>query len=661
MRFAEAGFSLEINLSRGSIDKIATDPGTTGQYLGGQGSAAKLIWDRIAPETDPFSPDNLLIFSAGLLAGTPVPGANRTSVSSISPQTDRYVHSGLGGFFGPELKHAGYDAIVIRGKSPNPVYLRIHNDQVELRDAAHLKGKNALETTSLIQQELNCADVQVAAIGLAGENRVFQACIDHANCSASQGVGVIMGDKGLKAIAVRGTRDITVARPEACFESCLDQHRDIHGNARCGELFLDAEDDSWHAAHLPWPAAAERVKGYRTSELQDDWAVAVETEQISYQWENYSQELEEVRETVVDKSELLRGTGCYNCPKECHQAASLPGRRIYFLKNYARLAYAVAAYPELQLNYEILAALQEYGLDESAMAQLYAFTGELYGAGILTAEDLPGYPDDAAGRFGYLIEKVARREGLGDALANGIYRAARQIGRGAEAHERCIRRVEQLPLATQVANLPHIVMAATGDKMNVTQIEGSFPQLPIPDRQQRAAFVADWDAAPERFKEWFLAWEPGQELPVAAAVDIADWNEGMHYLDDALGVCPLLSSFRGQYGGQPPYHLHNLPQFISQATGADLDTEQLWEVSKRIRQLIRGINARRGASREDNGEQEPVASCNDPALEQHLLHHYHQFRGWTPDGVPTRSALEQLGLHFVSDELVRSGTIPGHS
>jgi aldehyde:ferredoxin oxidoreductase len=118
MRYTETGFNLEVDLTRGNIERVETDPGLTGIHLGGQGTAAKILWDRIPPEVDPFSPDNLLIFSTGLLHATPVPGANRTVVNTISPQTNLLAHSLFGGYFGPELKHAGYDKIVIGGKSP---------------------------------------------------------------------------------------------------------------------------------------------------------------------------------------------------------------------------------------------------------------------------------------------------------------------------------------------------------------------------------------------------------------------------------------------------------------------------------------------------------------------------------------------------------------
>ncbi len=149
MRYAETGYNLEVDLTRGNVEKVETDPSLAELYLGGQGVAAKIIWDRVPPDTDPFSPENLLIFSAGLLHGTPVPGANRTAVNTISPQTNLLAHSLMGGFFGPELKFAGYDRIVISGKAPDLVYLWVNNDKVEIRDATHLRGKGVHETTRL--------------------------------------------------------------------------------------------------------------------------------------------------------------------------------------------------------------------------------------------------------------------------------------------------------------------------------------------------------------------------------------------------------------------------------------------------------------------------------------------------------------------------------
>src|SRR5210317_2583231 len=168
MRYADIGYNLEIDLTRGNIERVPTDPKLTELHLGGLGTNARIMWDRVSPEVEPFDAENLLVFGTGLLAGTPAPGCNRTIVSTISPQTRLMAFSMMGGFWAPELKYAGYDKVILRGKSPELVYLWIKDDKVEIRDASHLKGKGAIETAGLIRQELKQPKAQVAAIGMAG-------------------------------------------------------------------------------------------------------------------------------------------------------------------------------------------------------------------------------------------------------------------------------------------------------------------------------------------------------------------------------------------------------------------------------------------------------------------------------------------------------------
>jgi aldehyde:ferredoxin oxidoreductase len=633
MRYAETGFNLEIDLTRGSVEKVPTDPKLTGLYLGGQGTSGKILWDRVPPEIDPLSPDNLLIFSTGLLHGTPVPGANRTAVDTFSPQTDRYSHSLFGGFFGPELKHAGYDKIIIRGKASDLVYLWIHNDKVEIRDAGHLRGKGALETAAIIKEELDQLEAQVAAIGLAGENRVYLATIEHGNSSASRGVGVIMGDKRLKAIAVRGTKDIDVARPAELYELCPPMYQAIYDNPECGDPMAHEDDEEFHVDNFAWGNARKRVKGYWNKGREEKW-------------------------TEITESVRLRWTGCYNCPKDCHQAIKYPGRHPYFQKCYSKLTYAMAAYEEIDFNYDILGVTQEYGLDGFSTPQVLAFAIELYEAGILTDTDLPDFPSGGADRFFYLVEKIVRREGIGDALANGVYHAARQIGNGAEAYDHnTMKKVEQVPLKLGMINYPYFLMYATGEKMNITQIEGSYPQVPIADKKEREEFVNGWDAAPERFKKWFMQWEPRTHPGIEAAVHICDWNETMHYVDDAIGTCAFLSSFRGQFGGRTPYHIYNLPIFISHATGMDLDSDGLWEIARRNRNLIRALNVRRGLRRKDEKPPEDHWQKRDPEMETRLLDAYYEFKGWNNDGIPTKETLDALGLEYVSEDFLERGIL----
>ncbi len=631
MRFAETGTILEVDLSRGNIERVATDPALTAAHLGGQGTAAKILWDRVGPEVDPFSPDNLLVFSSGLLHSTMVPGANRTCVDTFSPQTGLYSHSVFGGFFGPELKHAGYDKIVLRGKAEDLVYLWIHNGDVELRDASHLRGKGALETAKLIKEELNQPEAQIAAIGLAGENRVFMATIEHACSSASRGVGVIMGDKRVKAIVVRGTQDVEIARPAELFAIAHPMYQAIHDNEDCGDTMAHEDDEEFHVDNFAWGNARKRVRGFWTKEREVKWK-------------------------ALSDRVRLRWTGCYNCPKDCHQAIKYPGRQTYFQKCYSKLTYAMAAFEELDFNYDIIGLTQEYGLDGFSTPQVLAFAIELYEAGILTDEELPDFPPDSASRFFYLVEKIVRREGVGDALANGIFHAAREIGNGAEEYDHnSMKQFEQVPLKLKMINYPYFLMYATGAKLNITQIEGSYPQIPERDLEKRKEFVERWDAAPERFKNWFMEWEPRTHPSMEASVNICDWNEIMHYVDDAVGTCAFLSSFRGQFGGRPPYHIYNLPPLVSHAAGMDLDPEGLWEIASRNRNLVRALNIRRGMRRCDEKPPEDHWKIRDHDMEQKMLDAYYEFKGWDNDGIPTRATLERLGLGYVADDFVARG------
>ena len=634
MKYAETGYNLEIDLSTGSIEREATDERLTELHLGGQGTAAKILWDRVPPEVDAFSPDNLLIFSTGLLHGTPVIGANRTVVNTISPQTDRYSHSIFGGFFGPELKHAGYDKIVIQGKAKSLVYLYINNDKVEIRDASHLKGKGASETAELIQAELKDARIQVAAIGLAGENRVFMASIEHGNSSASRGVGVIMGDKRLKAIAVRGTKDAYTAKPAELFQICNTMMREIHDNPHAGDTMAHGEGDEFHVDNFAWGNARARRKNFWSKEREEAWL-------------------------ALEAKLRVRWTGCYNCPKDCHQAIKYPGRRPYFQKCYSKLTYAMAAIEDLEFDYDIIGLTQEYGLDAYSTPQVMAFAIELFDAGILTKEDLPDFPEGGAARFFYLLEKIVNREGIGDILANGVYAAARQIGKGAEVYDHnTMKKFEQVPIKLSMVNYPYFLMYATGEKMAINQIEGSFPQTPIADKAERADYIAGWVAAPERFKKWLAEWEPRTHPTIEASVHICDWNETMHYVDDAIGTCAFLSSFRGQFGGRAPYHIYNLPELISLATGKTIDSDGLWQVAARNRNLIRAINIRRGLRRVDEAPPADHWKHRDPEAEKELLDAYYEFKGWTDDGIPTAATLDKFELSYVKDDFIERGILP---
>jgi benzoyl-CoA reductase subunit BamB len=655
MRYGETGYNLEIDLTKGSIERVETDPKDTEFYLGGLGTNAKLLWDRVPADIDPFSPDNILIFSTGLLCSTPAPGANRTIVATYSPQTLFMAYSMMGGVFAPELKFAGYDKLILRGKSPNLVYIWINNDKIEIRDASHLQGKGAVETQELIKKELKEPDAQVAAIGLAGENKVFMASIEQGRSSASRlGVGAVMGSKNVKAVAVRGTKDINLAKPEEFLNLCNEvlEYIKFRNERPVPNVMtilqglgspqeMKHTDEKWHTENFMWGNARTRRKDFWNDDIEKKW----EKTQLT------------ARKRLIS---------CYNCPMKCGAIISLPGMPTYMMKCFSKLTYTMAAYVEdLDFAFRIAQRATEYGVDGFSTPQTMAFAFELKEAGILTDKDFEGTsdyeacPSDNEGKFYWLLDRIARREGIGDVLADGTYWAAQKIGKGAEAYaHNNIKKHEQLPLKLGMLNPVYFLMYATGEKANITQIEGQFPQSPFATQEEKEEFINDWIQVPdEKFKKYVMDWEfrgefsnPYYPTP-EIATDIVDWQEMMHHIDDALGICAGLSSFPLK----PPYHIHNYPKLIAAATGIDMDEDKLKEVYRRNRNLVRAINVRRGLRRADEKPPEDHWKKRFPELEEKLLDTYYKFKGWTLDGIPTKETLQELGLGYVAEDFQKRG------
>jgi benzoyl-CoA reductase subunit BamB len=335
------------------------------------------------------------------------------------------------------------------------------------------------------------------------------------------------------------------------------------------------------------------------------------------------------------------------------------------MKCFSKLTYTMAAMSDLDFGLKIAQKATEHGVDAFSAPQTMAFAIELYEAGILTDADFPDWPSTPEGRFYWLLDHIVRREGIGDVLADGTHWAAERIGKGAQAFaHNNIKKHEQLPLKLGMLNPIYFLMYSTGEKINITQIEGGFPQTPFPTRQERETFVRDWHHVPDdRFKQWFLEWELRGEksIPkypdVEAACEIVHWQEMMHYVDDSVGVCAGLSSFPLK----PPYQLHNWPSIISDGAGLDIrDEAALEHAIRRIRTLVRASNIRRGMRRADDKPPEDHWKHRFPELETRLLDEYYKFKGWNREGIPTVATLRALDLDFVADEFVGRGILKEH-
>ena len=491
----------------------------------------------------------------------------------------------------------------------------------------------------------------MAAIGLAGENRVYMASIEQGRSSASRlGIGAVMGDKGIKAIAVRGTKDINVARPAEFRELSNEVLKYIRARedkpvpgvmpilAGLGSpQEMKHVDEKWHTENFSWGNSRVRRKDFWTKEVEEKW-----------------------KETQLGvRARLL---SCYNCPMECGASITVPGISAFMMKCFSKLTYTMAAFvDDLDFGFRIAQRATEYGVDGFSTPQVMAFAFELKDAGILTDKDFEGCPSDNEGRFYWILDRIVRREGIGDVLADGTHWAAQKIGKGADAYaHNNIKKHEQLPLKLGMLNPIYFLMYCTGEKINITQIEGQFPQSPFPTMEEREDFCKDWVHVPdEKFKKYLLDWEMRGERSnpyyptVDMSVDIVDWQEMMHYIDDSLGVCAGLSSFPLK----PPYHIHNYPHFISAATGIDMDEEGLKQVYRRNRNLVRAINVRRGLRRADEKPPEDHWRKRFPELEEQLLDAYYKFKGWNTDGIPTKETLYELGMGYIADDLIQRGIL----
>jgi len=298
-------------------------------------------------------------------------------------------------------------------------------------------------------------------------------------------------------------------------------------------------------------------------------------------------------------------------------------------------------------------------VDGFSTPQILAFGIELYENGILTDKDFEGAPKDKEGRFEWLLDRFARREGIGDVLADGTYWAALKIGKGAmEFAHNTIKKHEQLPLKLGMLDPLYFLMYSTNEKISITQIEGNWPQGAFPTMEQREKFVKEWPQLPdEKFKQYLLDWDIRGEKAIPyyptpeIASEIVDWMEMLHNIDDALCICAGMASFCLK----PPYHIHNYPKLISAATGMDVDEAGLKKIVNRSRNLHRAFNVLRGMRRKDEKPPEDHWKRRFPEIEEKLLTTYYEYKGWNYDGIPTRERLHELDLDYVVDEFEKRG------
>ena len=605
--YGYAGRILHVDLTTGKTKVEPLNEEYAKKYIGGIGLGIRLLVDHSKPGVDPFSPENPLILATGPISGTMWPtGGNGHAFVSKSPQSFGVGESKSHGSFGTELKRAGYDAVIFKGKAEKPVYVWIDDDSVQLLDASHLIGKSPADTEDAIREELGDYYIRVAAIGLAGEKLVRIACIinDKTRAAGRTGMGAVMGSKNLKAIAVRGTRDIKVAKPEEFMEFVKEFHERMKGPA---------------------------TQKYRT--LGTAANVLVHNTVACMPTRNYNNASFEGAEKVsgenLNERFVAKIIGCSSCAMRCEHVCVVPEGP--YKGTMTRMEYeplwAMGPYCGVDRLDAIIKGMDlsnYYGIDSIGAGVIIGFAMDCAEKGILTEKDLGGI--DA--RFGnhealvQLMEKIGKREDIGDTLAEGVKIAGEKIGKGAEKLAQHIKGVEVTGY-----DLRCLKTAALGFAVS---FRGA-------DHNRHGAYAFDVKGKVNR-----LIVEKGRGKMVKDMEDV-------YTLIDSLIVCKFS---RGTYYNE----LEDMTKLYGIVTGFEITPEEMRKAGERINNIARIFNVREGLGRKDDTL--PYKVMHLPVPDEgpskgayvtkkeldFLLDDYYETRGWTRDGVPSTEKLKELGM-----------------
>ncbi|MGD6933522.1 MAG: aldehyde ferredoxin oxidoreductase family protein [Candidatus Bathyarchaeia archaeon] len=602
-----SGRILYLDLTTGKNHTEKLNEETAKKYIGGIGLGMKLYLTNSKKGVDPLSPENPLVLSVGPLAATMFPtGGNGHAFISKSPATGCVAEAVSHGTFGTELKRAGYDAVVITGKAEKPVYLLIDDDSIELRDASKLWGTAPAETEDAIKNEIGDFYVRVASIGLAGEKLSKIACIinDKTRAAGRTGLGAIMGSKNLKAIAVRGTNDVAISKPEEFFSLVKEFHERMKG-----------------------PAAQKyRTMGSTENLTHQNKIFCVPTRNYN---DSHFEQVDSISSTVINQRFVSKIIACNSCAMRCeHEVVIKDGP---YRGTMARIEYdnLWALGPNCgvdKLNSIIKAAerCNYFGLDAQSAGGVVSFIMDCHEKGILTTEDLGGIDATFGNASAMLaiIDKIGRREGIGETFADGVKAAAAKIGKGAEKLAQHVKGLEVTGYDLRCLKTAALSYAVS--------FRGA-------DHNRSGAFTFDLRGKVDRLKA-----EAGRGKIVK---DL----ENQFNLIDSLIVC---KNAKGTFYKE----LDEMARIYNATTGLGITAQELELAGERIQALARLINIREGLTRKDDTL--PWKVMNQPVTDDCpskgavvtqdeldlMLDDYYKERGYDKQGIPTKAKLEELGL-----------------
>ncbi len=626
-----AGQRLKVYLTEGKIVKEPLSEELRLNFMGGRGLNSKTLFDEVKPGIDPLSPDNVFMVGVGPLSGTAAPTAGRWTVTTKSPLTGIVGDGNGGGDFSSELKFAGYDQVIFYGRSPKPVYLWINNDHVELRDASHLWGKTNGETNKLLWEELGDREVRVLSIGPAGENLVRLAKVfsNMTRSGGKGGTGAVMGSKNLKAVAVRGTGSVKIAKPKEFFQAVKRIYE-----KQTGPMISPGQQ-------------AFREEGTMSALFRSNTNHELNTRNAQSGW---FEGAEKLSSEAFHAQFETKHRGCAACPISCSH--------YYRVKEGPYAGYGES--PEYGTTYPFgskcgidnFAAIlkmanmcDHLGLDTHGTGATICFAMHCWQEGLLTAKDTDNI-DLSWGNADAVIQllpKIAYRQGFGNILAEGSLRASKQI-KGSEPLLRTVKGMEASSLylgpGTNMARAIGFAVATRGADHNRglgTDAIG-LPRL----------IEIIGSEAHER-----LTREPRsiENKGILLALD-----QDLYAFLNSIELCKRC--YQKARGGVITDEV--LGEIVPAATGVDMGEDDFLKIGERITNIEKAFNIREGMGRKDDTlpksyliEKETPWGINGISEDkfQTMLDEYYQFRGWDHEGIPTKKKLEELGLSYIAEQI----------
>ena len=594
-------------------EKTSTEPlnrDWAGRFIGGKGLAARYLFDELKPGTDPLSPENVLMIWTGPLVGTMVPLTSRFVVVTKSPLSGTFLDSYAGGFLGPEIKYAGFDGIIIKGRAKKPVYLWLNDGKAEIRDAKGLWGKDTFETEALIRKEVGHKYARVASIGPAGENLSLIANVtaDITRNAGRGGGGAVFGSKNLKAVAAKGTMGLELANMKEFVKMAKDmilkdvvENPDHAGSITDGTPIL--VDMSQNAGILP-------TNNWSTGEFKHSQGIDSD---------------------AIKTKVLVRKKACFDCAIACgswskvskgvYKGASTEGPEYETLG----LCGSNCGIGNIDAVVKFAEDCDKLGLDSMSAGSVVAFAMDAFEKGILTKKDTGGLDlrfgnEDAYSKMPYML---AHREHIGKVLADGTRKAAKTIGRGAEK----------------------LTMEVKGVEFPAYDPRGSFG-------------MALAYATSDRGADHNRAWPVAQDAYGSGDPFTPDGKAAICVEDQTRTSVKWSFIFCDFYAVSFP----NMAKYYTSVTGVPSSEQDLRVIGRRVWNLVRAFNVREGFSRKDDTlperiEKEPLPTGKPKgrvvsrADFEKMLSEYYSLWGWDQDGKPTKETLVQVGLGDIAKKL----------